>query len=864
MRQVIQCILAGVLFGAAAGCTTFTRNADAGADGTQSEADAQGADGTADAGADAAPDVVADGGADGQDVAPQPDGGDALLDVDDGADVGPTPDVPDPDVLGDAHDAAETGPDTPDVPDASIDVVDPCPAEPCVTPGLRVCTPDAIPVVLVCGEGQDGCLTWLVETACEPGQLCRSGVCGVDECPASGSLACSLDSLAYTICAAAEDGFLTWGPQQACPAGNVCKGNGQCGKDACPHAGMSACYGVSQSITCEADAAGFLSWSAPSPCGGAAVCKGGACGEDECSFAGQVTCIDDGHVSVCEQGDGGFLRWGDPLVCEGLCEPDAGCGDVCTPGAKQCSGASSTVTCLDLAGEPAWSNPSPCPPGQVCKGAGSCGSNQCLVEGTKVCSTVEGNQTLVCVLEPSGFMKWAPAGTCELGQVCKGAGVCGKDACVAGQAECIDGTAIRVCELGSAGFLEWSAPFACPAGSFCLGSVGCVPDGPVQVNADPLLEVSRPAAGALPGGGAVIAWTRTVAATSVVVTRTVDAAANPLGAEQAVTSLDGVTNQDEAAVAGSPDGRYVVAWTSMDQGSAVRAVVLGGASAGPTAVSAPGGENRRPAVGALPGGGYLVVWESTGAKCTGERCLLQRRLGPDGSPVTEVALAFDPGGKEQALHPALAVTPNGGAWVVGRRLTAQPAVCVGDCLEPPCCQETGVVQALAAVGLAPDGSLTVPPVTLDSTALSGLGDPSVAPSPATGAARAVWVGDLSSLANGVRFACLESQVGDACATQIVSKGGGSEPVGAAVAPQGDGSFVVAWAARPGAGPDRAVYTRRVATDGAVLTDPSQASLGLPGSHQHPALVRRTDGVVAVAWEAHDGGKHAIRYRIVKP
>lgn len=872
MRQFIACILVCVVAGATVeGCTTFTRNADAGVE------DASGgppSDTVGDVIDDAASDVgEVDGDAASADVLPDaPDGGDpidTLTDVPDGAlpDAADAPDAA-PDSAGDAEDAAD-GQDIVAPPDVPTDIVDPCPAEPCVTPGLRVCTPDAVPVVLQCGPGDDGCLTWTVQATCDGGQACRNGACGVDECPSSGLVECTPDAIGYRICGADADGFLIWGPVYGCPSGNTCKGAGQCGKDACPAAAQTACYGVAQLIVCELDASGFLAWSAPAPCGLGGLCKGGACGVDECDFVGQVNCMDDLNFMTCYAGDDGFLRWGEPQVCDAICKPGVGCGSVCTNGEKACSGASSTVTCVETGGVDVWSEPSPCPPGQLCKGAGACGKDQCLVVGAKVCSTVEGNQTLVCTLEPSGFMKWAPSGTCLDGQVCKGAGVCGTDACAAGKAECIDDQSLRVCEVSAAGFFEWSAPFGCPAGSFCLGSVGCVPEGPVQINTDPLLEVSGPAIGALPGGGAIVAWTRTVADTSVVVTRAVDGAANPLGSEQPVNDLaDSFADQIEPAVAGASDGRYVVAWV-VDEGQnqSIRATVLGGASAGPTIVSAPGGENRHPTVGALPAGGYLIVWESTGTKCAGARCLLQRRLGADGSPVTEVAAAFDVGGTEEVLHASLGTTPNGGAWIAARQLTAKAAACHLDsvCPEPPCCADTGVVQTIAAVGLAADGSLTVPPQTLDSTGLTGLGAPSVAVDPVTGQARIAWVGDPDSINKGVRFACLEPQALQVCTPQIVSKGGGNLPVSAAVASQLGGTFVVGWAAQSGVGKDLSVYTRRVAADGSVLTDPTQASLGLVGTHQNPALVRRADGVAAIVWEAHEpNGKHAIRLRIVKP
>lgn len=860
----------------ASGCTTFTREADtaavASSDAPSGDPDSAAGDATGDA---VGPADVADAGAT---DAPTPDaapdaGADALGDT--APDAAPTDsveppdtapsdvaDAPDPDAA-DAADAADVA-----MPDAGDVDVDPCPSEPCVTPGLHVCTPDAAPVVLVCEPGQDGCLTWSVVETCADGLDCQGGACGADACAASGEVECVPGG--YRICASGADGFLAWGPVHACPPGQTCKGDGACGSDGCPVAGQLACYGVAQRIVCEQDADGFLSWSAPVKCGDGEVCKGaGVCGVDGCPFEGLPQCIDDATWQICEPGPDGFLQWSEPLACEPGCVDGVGCGDACVPGAKACSGAASAVTCVETPTGPTWGEPTPCPTQQVCKGAGACGKDLCLVPGTRVCSTQDGNQTLVCTLEPSGFLKYAPGEVCEPGQVCKGAGVCGVDACQAGAVECLDGASLRSCELGASGFLDWSAPIPCPAGSFCLGATGCVPEAPVTLNVGADDPLSTPAAAALGGGATVVAWTRALSGSTGVLVRTVDGAVNPMGGlETLVTPGDLGAAQREPAVAGSPDGSYLVAWTS-DPGGAtsIRATVLGGASSGPGSVSAPGGENAHPAAAAVPGGGYLVVWESTGAPCASARCLLQRRLGPDGSPTTAVAVAFDGSGKQQLIHPSVGVTPNGGAWLVARRLTEKSASCFSffPCPEEPCCKDADVVQTVVGIGLASDGDVTVPPVTLETSSASSLGSPAVAVQPVTGVARLAWAGDPSLGFNkgGIRFGCLDP-TGQGCGPVTVSKGGGAFPTRARLAAQDDGSYVAAWASPPSSGAPSAVYTRRVSSEGAALADPSQASLGIAGDHGSPVIVRRSDGVAALVWITDHNGVHTVRMRLVKP
>lgn len=874
-RRVLGALLLSLaLSGVVSGCTTFTREADT--------LGGPSADGVA-----AVDGALADGGgtvdttapADVPDAGGRSDGhlGDAAGDtapsdagVPDVADSGSTPDAT-TDVVDAGTPPVDVGTgdtvEPMDVPPS--DVEDPCPAEPCVTPGLHVCTPDAAPVVLICEPGLDGCLTWSVAETCAAGLTCKDGSCGADTCGASGDVECVPGGAGYRICGADADGFLVWGPPFDCSAGETCNGAGACGSDGCSVEGQTVCFGVSQRIVCEKDAKGFLSWSAPTKCPADGVCKGdGVCGLDACPFVGQPECLPPDSWRVCGSGPDGFLQWGEPLPCPVACVDGVGCGDACVEGEKACSGTTSTVTCVPSADGPVWGDATACAgKDQVCKGAGACGKDQCLVAGSRQCSTVDGNQTLICNLEPSGFMKYGPGTPCEPGEVCRGAGICGADACVDGAVDCIDGASLRVCELGASGFFQWSAPFQCSAGSLCLDAAGCTPEAAVTLNVGTDDPVSSPAVAALGGGATVVAWTRALAGSTAVLVRTVDGALEPQGSlETLVTPADLTSAQSEPSVAGAQDGSYMVAWTATEgAASSVRATVLGGASVGAGPVSSPGGDNGHPAAVAVPGGGYLVVWESTGAPCGSARCFLQRRFGADGAPATDVAVAFDGSGKQQLIRPSVAVTPNGGAWLAGRRLTDKSANCWGffPCIEPPCCKDAGVVQTVAAVGLAADGDVTVLPTTMDTSTGGSLGSPSVAVHPTTGVARLVWVGEPLFQKQGVRFGCLDP-AGSGCKVSFVSKGGGVFPTGARLVGLVDGSYVAAWASPPASGAKGAVYTRRVGADGAVLTDPSQASLGLGGEHATPALVRRSDGVAAVVWVSSDGAANAVRMRIVKP
>ena len=869
-------------------CTTFTkppRTMDAESD----AADA--ADSSADGGSldTFAPDVTPPGdiaggdGLDGDsgpladaegDVGPLPDTGPDAV-----SDVGPSPDVP----VTDAADIQipDDGAQVDAEEDVQLDAGDggtsdavECDFEPCVTEGVRVCAPEPGSVSLVCTPGPGGCLIWATYEVCDVGELCRNGSCGKDGCPASGAVECTEPGAAsIRICAADAAGFLHWSEPELCPSGTSCKGAGICNKDTCPSEGSTVCYGESQYIQCNQGGAGFLSWSAPKTCpgGAGAVCRSGACGVDECAHEGLVECVDESTYHECVPDEAGFLVWSEVAACpEGTCSPELTCGVTCTPGEMACAGAGATVTCvMDPVNGGIWDAPVACDAASPqCKGAGVCGKDQCVVAGTQVCSTVDTNpKVLGCTLEPSGFFKWATIEVCPEGDTCK-EGHCGTDVCAAGQVECLDAKTARSCQGSDGAFYVWGAPQGCGKDDFCAEGVGCVHGSPIALNGAPVSQVAVPAIAALPDARVLVAWTELSSDVPKVVTRVVDASGTPIGEQSAAPGFDEpAIIQREPAVAASADGSNLLVWSETFAGTTtVRGRVAPAAAGTAFDISDGQGNNRNPVASIQPGGSYIVLWESDGPSCGGKTCILRRRLKSGGIVVGTQAPVF-PSPEGELLRPTLVVRPSGAAWAAALSLTLDPAgpcAPLPACPEPPCCESPDTFQQVIAQALNLEGDPTGITVVVDQITGGALSAPALALLPGGGDARVTWTGAPTPKGTEVRVGCLGDGV--LCAPSSVSKGGGTSSTSPTLVSDGGQGLVVAWSAMVSGGVAPEIFARRLAKDGAPVSDPILVSSPLPGAHERPVLVTRTDGVAVVVWETHlaDPLAASIFLRILSP
>ncbi|MCU0830701.1 MAG: Ig-like domain repeat protein [Rhizobiaceae bacterium] len=127
-------------------------------------------------------------------------------------------------------------------------------------------------------------------------------------------------------------------------------------------------------------------------------------------------------------------------------------------------------------------------------------------------------------------------------------------------------------------------------------------------------------------------------------------------------------------VAGHPDGRFLVTWAARTaQGAAVfaQAFAASGQRSGPpiTLSGRQGGHNGDPAIAALPGGGYVIVWETGDASGTG---IALRRFGADGVAAGAATRVNTVTARDQA-NPDVAVLANG-RIVVAFAHEAQPGL----------------------------------------------------------------------------------------------------------------------------------------------------------------------------------------------
>ncbi len=228
----------------------------------------------------------------------------------------------------------------------------------------------------------------------------------------------------------------------------------------------------------------------------------------------------------------------------------------------------------------------------------------------------------------------------------------------------------RVATLSDGGFVvAWSSSGSSgtDGGNSIQGRLydaGGVPGGDdFQVNTHTTGTQAHPSLAALTDGGFVVLWQSSLYPDSEgfsIQGQRYDAAGAPLGDELRV-NLDTTVEQGFPSVAGLTDGGFVAVWTHVDAaGSSVRGRRYDAAG---TPV---GGELEIvndfypffPAVTALAGGGFLVIWEDAGFYIDG------RLYRADGTPAGGV-FRITPDRSASFASPVAAARPDGGfvlAW----------------------------------------------------------------------------------------------------------------------------------------------------------------------------------------------------------
>ena len=201
------------------------------------------------------------------------------------------------------------------------------------------------------------------------------------------------------------------------------------------------------------------------------VCTNGA---KECSGNGYRT---------CQKGSDGCTVWSAVTACgtdqkcsAGACVDVQTCTDACALGAKDCSGNGYRTCEKGSNGCTAWSSVTACGDGMMCS-AGECVAS-CSNECTKGESVCDGESAYKACDMVGGCLTWTEARSCGDDKVCD-AGKCiektaCEDECEPDKTSCI-GNAVRKCERNILGCGVWRASKSCEGIQSCVDGE-CVDD----------------------------------------------------------------------------------------------------------------------------------------------------------------------------------------------------------------------------------------------------------------------------------------------------------------------------------------------------------------------------------------------------
>ncbi|MBM4352951.1 MAG: hypothetical protein FJ109_04030 [Deltaproteobacteria bacterium] len=615
-------------------------------------------------------------------------------------------------------------------------------------------------------------------------------------------------------------------------------------------------------------------------------CAGKECGDDGCSGScGE--CDDDPH-DVCEDG---------LCVCKPDCEGkecgDGGCGAKC----GVCEGTNRV--CDAVAGKCQCAGPKCgdgcCGPSQVCMEALTCCQPTCF-EGQEcgdngcggVCGFCEHNPSVTCV---DGMCACAgtdcPTGCCAMGSVCCPSGCCepngvccNEGCCVPGSVCCPSGCCPggSVCNDGGDCCQQKCEGKTCgPDGcdgvcgvcekqALCLTSGLCPPPGKVCNDDDYVdwdgctkYELSEflvnsftkewqtdPEVAALSGGGYVVVWTSKGQDGSLlgVFGQRIGADGFASGAEFQVNTYF-TDDQEGPSAAALPGGGFVVAWESFGQDGVGEGVFFQIYKADGTKVSGETQANGfnladqgNPFVFAH-GNGFTVLWEGNG---DGDwNGVWGRRFDGSGKPL----------GADFRLNAITAGEQKGAA---GAPLTSGGFVAVWQGAG-----QDGNGSAIVARTFGADGNPTSDEYLLNSYTPGNQEEPVAAPLAGGGVAVA-WQSLGQDTAGLGIAALLLDKDGAAVGSEFVVNTfiPGDQKVPRA-APLQDGGFVITWASKEQDGSDYGVFLRVFDAGGDAVGPEFQANVFTTSIQAHPAVAGLADGNIAVTW--HSWEQAGIAYDI---
>ena len=302
----------------------------------------------------------------------------------------------------------------------------------------------------------------------------QNGVCVAscsNDCTTSGSFTCP-SSTSIATCGQFDSDPCLDVKTEPCGAGMVCDDKRGCiAPPACTLDSECNDNNVCTQDTCESNVCSNL------PANNGAVCSSGYCLNGVCSQCAINSNCDDGNScteNICSAGVCSYPAKTDGAACPGgTCvagQCSGTCTNVCTPGSKQCDGASGYQVCGDYDGDGCseWGSSTACAAGSYCV-SGVCSScpDSCESKGY-VCGSWS-----FC-----GSASLTSCGVCAQGTVCDSTGACVAADNPCATLDCDDGKACTIdsCSAGVCSHVQVATGTSCfenGASGFCSGTV-CV------------------------------------------------------------------------------------------------------------------------------------------------------------------------------------------------------------------------------------------------------------------------------------------------------------------------------------------------------------------------------------------------------
>lgn len=304
-------------------------------------------------------------------------------------------------------------------------------------------------------------------------------------------------------------------------------------------------------------------------------------------------------------------------------------------------------------------------------------------------------------------------------------------------------------------------------------------------------------------------------------------------------------SQQNPAIATLADGSSVVVWQSAGQDGSDLGVYgqrrsAAGAKLGKEfrVATTTAGAQSQPAVAALKGGGFVVVWQSAGQDGSGLGVYLQRYAANGTAQGAETIAATTTKGDQQA--PAVAALADGGfvvAWQSAPTSTSPSTI---------------RARRWSAAGIAAG-----PDFRADTTTTTGQTAPAVTGLKAGGFLIA-WVSTGSGGSTAIRgqaFTAAAAKAGGEVAISTSTVGSRSQP---ALAPIAGGGAVAVWTTSGQTGGTRSLFLQRLSPGAARVGGETRVVSQVAGDQTEPSVAGFPSGGFVVAWTARSGTATAVR------